>query len=117
MMTEPQSYTIEEIASLLKVSKLTVYDLVKKGKLPAFRVGRQMRITADDLRRYIDGQKGETSPVSSAVSRPVEAAVRPIIISGQDAALDLLGVHLEKKRPLSIAPHLHEQPQWADRPV
>ncbi|MED3663279.1 helix-turn-helix transcriptional regulator [Geobacillus stearothermophilus] len=98
-MTEPQSYTIEEIASLLKVSKLTVYDLVKKGKLPAFRVGRQMRITADDLRRYIDGQKGETSPVSSAVSRPVEAAVRPIIISGQDAALDLLGVHLEKNGP------------------
>lgn len=99
MMPEPQSYTIEEIASLLKVSKLTVYDLVKKGKLPAFRVGRQMRITADDLKRYIAGQKGEASTVSPAVSRPIETAFRSIIISGQDMALDLLGVHLEKGGP------------------
>ncbi len=29
-MTEATSYTIEEVAGLLKVSKLTVYDLIKK---------------------------------------------------------------------------------------
>lgn len=29
-MSQEQSYTIEEVAQLLKVSKLTVYDLVKK---------------------------------------------------------------------------------------
>ncbi|BBW95329.1 substrate-binding domain-containing protein [Geobacillus icigianus] len=95
-MTEPRSYTIEEIASLLKVSKLTVYDLVKKGKLPAFRVGRQMRVTADDLERYIAGQKGEVAATPPAVLRPTETALRPVIISGQDVALDLLGAHLDK---------------------
>lgn len=29
-MTEEQSYTTEEISKLLKISKLTVYDLIKK---------------------------------------------------------------------------------------
>lgn len=33
MMNETSSYTIEEVAGLLKVSKLTVYDLIKKGVL------------------------------------------------------------------------------------
>lgn len=31
MMNETSSYTIEEVAGLLKVSKLTVYDLIKKA--------------------------------------------------------------------------------------
>ena len=38
------SYTTEEVAKQLKVSKLTVYDLIKKGELPSYRVGRQMRL-------------------------------------------------------------------------
>ncbi len=29
-MNETSSYTIEEVAGLLKVSKLTVYDLIKR---------------------------------------------------------------------------------------
>lgn len=51
-MSEQISYTTEEIARLLKVSKLTVYDLIKKGDLPAYRVGKQMRIDHDDLEQY-----------------------------------------------------------------
>ncbi len=52
MMNETSSYTIEEVAGLLKVSKLTVYDLIKKGVLPAYRVGRQMRVDEEDLKQY-----------------------------------------------------------------
>ncbi len=51
------SYTTEEIADLLKVSKLTVYDLIKKGDLRAYRVGRQMRIDAEDLEAYKERSK------------------------------------------------------------
>ena len=43
-------YTTEEVAKRLKVSKLTVYDLIKKGELPSYRVGRQMRIDAAGFR-------------------------------------------------------------------
>jgi excisionase family DNA binding protein len=31
--------TIDEVASFLKFSKITIYKLAKKGDLPAFRVG------------------------------------------------------------------------------
>lgn len=33
-MSDNTSYTTEEIARLLKISKLKVYDLIKKGSSP-----------------------------------------------------------------------------------
>ncbi|WP_339167032.1 helix-turn-helix transcriptional regulator [Paenibacillus sp. FSL R5-0341] len=61
-MTEEQSYTTEEISKLLKISKLTVYDLIKKGDLVAYRVGKQMRIDATDLEAYKRRSKQLQSP-------------------------------------------------------
>ncbi|MGG3469418.1 helix-turn-helix transcriptional regulator [Neobacillus pocheonensis] len=99
-MSKEISYTIEEVAQLLKVSKLTVYDLIKKGELPVFRVGRQMRMDAQDLDDYIKNQKSTkmntfTLPaVDSHKNRPIES--HNIVISGQDMVLDLLGKQIEK---------------------
>lgn len=106
-----RSYTTEEIARLLRVSKLTVYDLIKKGELPAYRVGRQMRVDASDLEAYKHRSKGEhvsgklpaasiatAAPPSPAFQSAKSTAPRPIIISGQDICLDLLAAHIEKKQ-------------------
>jgi len=41
--------TVEEAAQILKVSKYTIYDLVKRGEIPVQRVGRQIRINPDIL--------------------------------------------------------------------
>ncbi|MDU2243252.1 MAG: helix-turn-helix domain-containing protein, partial [Paenibacillus sp.] len=65
-MTEPISYTAEEIAKLLKVSKLTVYDLIKKGELPAYRVGKQMRVDSTDLEAYKQKAKGGAAASATA---------------------------------------------------
>ncbi|MBB6020730.1 putative molybdopterin biosynthesis protein [Paenibacillus sp. JGP012] len=65
-MTEEQSYTTEEIAKLLKISKLTVYDLIKKGDLVAYRVGKQMRIDATDLEEYKRRSKQLQSPAQQS---------------------------------------------------
>ncbi|MGO0062760.1 substrate-binding domain-containing protein [Brevibacillus fluminis] len=112
-MSNEISYTTEEIAQLLRVSKLTVYDLIKKGELPAYRVGRQMRVDAADLEAYKLRSKGEHVAVKSpaaalpAAQAPAHvpgysaaktAAPRPIIISGQDICLDLLAAHIEKQQ-------------------
>lgn len=101
-MTQDKSYTTEEIANLLRISKLTVYDLIKKGELPAYRVGRQMRVDAADLEAYKAWAKGAYSrqPSYIAPSVPQEqppAMTRNIIISGQDVSLDLLASELEKQ--------------------
>ena len=38
--------TVAEVASLMRVSKMTVYRLVHSGELPAIRVGRSFRVHA-----------------------------------------------------------------------
>lgn len=99
-MSKELSYTIEEVSQLLKVSKLTLYDLVKKGELPAFRVGRQMRIDAADLDHYINNQK--TNQRTNIKAPAVDLQGREtnnIIISGQDMVLDILSKHIEKNSP------------------
>lgn len=109
------SYTTEEIAKLLKVSKLTVYDLIKKGELPAYRVGKQMRIDALDLEGYKRAAKSGHALPHSPESVTTSAAVLPnsdadssqagntdlrsLVITGQDLSLDLLATHLEKAAP------------------
>ncbi|NQX47407.1 helix-turn-helix transcriptional regulator [Paenibacillus tritici] len=65
-MSENTSYTTEEIARLLKISKLKVYDLIKKGELPSYRVGKQMRVDLSDLERY-----KQNSRSSGAYSHPL----------------------------------------------
>lgn len=94
-----QSYTVDDIARLLQVSKLTVYDLIKKGDIPAYRVGRQMRVDALDLERYKSRGKGIKIAPEKA-----DASSRPIVISGQDESLDIFARVLESRhsenRPL-----------------
>lgn len=70
-MSEEQSYTTEEIAKLLKISKLTVYDLIKKGDLVAYRVGKQMRIDATDLEAYKRRSKQLQSPAHQSAGTGV----------------------------------------------
>ncbi len=102
-MSQEQSYTIEEVAQLLKVSKLTVYDLVKKGDLPVFRVGRQMRVDRMDLQAYIQKRKTGTAPKVPVPSIGNQAKQYPkIIISGQDLVLDLLAKYIEKRQSIKV---------------
>ncbi|GFN33104.1 helix-turn-helix transcriptional regulator [Paenibacillus xylaniclasticus] len=122
-MSQDISYTAEEIAALLKISKLTVYDLIKKGLLPSYRVGKQMRVDASDLEAYKQRNKmaapaptitaapyqnGIPSPsAGSAPAAPLPSLgnnSRSVVITGQDMSLDLLAKHLEGQTSGSIRP-------------
>ncbi|MBD7967881.1 substrate-binding domain-containing protein [Paenibacillus gallinarum] len=104
-MKDNISYTTEEIAKLLKISKLTVYDLIKKGKLPAYKVGKQMRIDHADLEAYKQASKDFVAkPAHDTGKRELHVAsqnsgVRQVVITGQDLSLDILASHLEKRSP------------------
>ncbi len=50
--------TVEEVAKLLKLSKITIYRLIKTGEIPAYKVGASWRINKDDLEAYIESRKG-----------------------------------------------------------
>lgn len=42
-------YTCDEIAAKYKVQKLTIYSWIKNKKLGALKLGREYRISQDDL--------------------------------------------------------------------
>ncbi len=46
--------TPEEVAERLKVSRPTVYQWVRQGKLESARFGRTVRITRDSYERFIE---------------------------------------------------------------
>ncbi|GMK42312.1 hypothetical protein PCCS19_53710 [Paenibacillus sp. CCS19] len=76
-MSQDMSYTADEIAKLLKISKLTVYDLIKKGELPSYRVGKQMRVDATDLEAYKQRSKNSTAAAAATPYRTQEQPDRP----------------------------------------
>jgi excisionase family DNA binding protein len=45
--------TVAEVASLMRVSKMTVYRLVNTGTLPAVRVGRSVRVPEQAVNDYL----------------------------------------------------------------
>lgn len=100
-MSEAVSYTPDEVAKLLKISRFTVYEMIKRGDLAAYKVGRKVRVEALDLDAYIRKSKGHSSAVVNQAAKPVEPAPfqDAVIICGQDALLDILTRHLEKEMP------------------
>ena len=53
--------TTEEVLEYLQVNLRTVYRLIKAGKIPAVRVGRQWRFRRADLDEWIDRQRTAAS--------------------------------------------------------
>lgn len=49
-------FTAGEVADQLRVSTMTVYRLIRRGELPAVRVGRNYRVRDGDLANYLDSQ-------------------------------------------------------------
>ena len=45
--------TVAEVASIMRVSTMTVYRLIKSGDLAAVRVGKSYRLTEEDVDRYL----------------------------------------------------------------
>ena len=45
--------TVQEVAELMRVSKMTVYRLVHAGELPAVRFGRSYRVPSNTVENYL----------------------------------------------------------------
>lgn len=83
--------TTEEVLEYLQVNLRTVYRLIKAGKIPAVRVGRQWRFRKRDIDAWLDAQRprGEraTSATATAGSeRPALRTGRPRVLVVDDEA-------------------------------
>lgn len=50
----PRFLTASEVAERMRVSKMTVYRLIKAGKIPAVQIGKAYRVREDQLEQYLD---------------------------------------------------------------
>jgi excisionase family DNA binding protein len=52
-LSEVKFLTVAEVASMMRVSKMTVYRLVHSGELPAVQIGRSFRVPEQAVHEYL----------------------------------------------------------------
>ena len=87
-MMDETFLTTEEVLEYLQVNLRTVYRLIKAGKIPAVRVGRQWRFRKRDIDAWLDSQRPRSGgrPAPAPVPRPAMGAGRPRILVVDDEA-------------------------------
>ena len=89
-MMEETFLTTEEVLEYLQVNLRTVYRLIKAGKIPAVRVGRQWRFRKRDIDAWLDSQRMRgaraAAPTPAPRGRPAGAAARPRVLVVDDEA-------------------------------
>lgn len=53
-MTDIKVYTTEEVESILKVTRRTLYRYIKANQIRVVRLGREYRITEDALKEFLE---------------------------------------------------------------
>ena len=78
-MIDETFLTTEEVLEYLQVNLRTVYRLIKAGKIPAVRVGRQWRFRKLDIDAWLDSQRprGAARPAATTPSPPQAPAPSP----------------------------------------
>lgn len=61
-MTQQLAVSVRTAALMTEVSETTVRDAINKQQLPAYRVGRAIRIRVDDLDAWLAGLVRVGSP-------------------------------------------------------
>ena len=113
------SLTPLEVAELLKITKNTVYELIKRGELPSYKIGKKIRIDMNDVEYYINSQKSNSKlSINHNINNTLlnsnseniayitgnktslkNQSNSEIIISGQDILLDILARYIEELLP------------------
>ena len=85
--------TTEEVLEYLQVNLRTVYRLIKAGKIPAVRVGRQWRFRKRDIDAWLESQRPRNArgtPGPSRVPGPAVGRPRVLVVDDEASIRDLL---------------------------
>jgi excisionase family DNA binding protein len=92
-MADEGFLTTEEVLEYLQVNLRTVYRLIKAGKIPAVRVGRQWRFRKRDIDGWLESQRPRQAR-NSVPSKPAAAQsagrARVLVVDDEAAIRDLL---------------------------
>mgnify|MGYP002630909519 CR=1 FL=1 len=82
--------TTEEVLEYLQINLRTVYRLIKAGKIPAVRVGRQWRFRKRDIDAWLDGQGTKPAGPEPAVPAARSGRPRVLVVDDEESIRDLL---------------------------
>lgn len=91
-MDDDTFLTTEEVLEYLQVNLRTVYRLIKAGRIPAVRIGRQWRFRKHDLDAWLESQRtrnGRPSPGARPVG-PVQSRPRVLVVDDEETIRELL---------------------------
>ena len=112
-MAQNKSLSTQEVADILHVSKSTIYDLIRRGEIRSYKIGRKVRFTQDDVDAYIARSRSENSArgvkkidTHSTLLTPPESEAPDLIIAGQDVVLDILANFLHQSGVVTARTYL-----------
>jgi len=90
--TDEVFLTTEEVLEYLQVNLRTVYRLIKAGKIPAVRVGRQWRFRKRDIDAWLDSQRTQSGGGAAASAAPAtrQGRARVLVVDDEASIRDLL---------------------------
>lgn len=87
-MSDDHFLTTEEVLDYLQVNLRTVYRLIKAGKIPAVRVGRQWRFRKRDIDGWLDSSR--QAPRTGDAKDSGGERPRILVVDDEQAVRDLL---------------------------
>ena len=61
----PKVLTLSEVSNYLNVSPVTIYRLLRRKQIPAFRLAGNWRFNVEDLALWMEGQYNKFEPAGS----------------------------------------------------
>ena len=90
--------TTEEVLDYLQVNIRTVYRLIKAGRIPAVRVGRQWRFRKQDIDTWLEAQRTKSGRrKAKSQRRALTSRPRVLVVDDEETIRELLS------RTLAIA--------------
>jgi putative molybdopterin biosynthesis protein len=96
---DENALSTQDAADMLRVSKSMVYELIKKGEIVSYKVGRKLRFARADILKYIEQSKAARAAALSPAADPLavtetQSGREGFVICGQDLILDILSNHM-----------------------
>jgi excisionase family DNA binding protein len=88
--TDEVFLTTEEVLAYLQVNLRTVYRLIKAGKIPAVRVGRQWRFRKRDIDLWLNSQRAQAGSTIPEAAPARHGRSRVLVVDDEASIRDLL---------------------------
>jgi len=96
-MSKKSALSAQDVADMLGVSKNTIYNMIKKGELASYKVGRKVRFTEDEVKAFINRSQAARNTRQADSAFVLTDGLQTnsgFIICGQDIILDVLSNYM-----------------------